>query len=141
MQIASRFAIAVHIMTLLGTFPEESLTSEWMAGSIGVNSVIVRNVIGMLRRAGLVTTRKGTAGAFFALPLTQITLLDIYRAVGMKDDLFSLHTRPNPNCPVGGNIQGSLENVFTKAQHEMEAQLAGTTIAQIVREIKSARKK
>ncbi|MBL8202993.1 MAG: Rrf2 family transcriptional regulator [Blastocatellia bacterium] len=140
MRIASRFAIAVHILSLLGTFPEESLTSDWMASSIGVNAVIVRNVIGMLRRAGLVTTQQGAAGAFLARPLQQITVLDVYRAIGMEDDLFTLHQSPNPNCPVGRNIQRALGTVFTKAQQEMEAQLAKTTMAQIVREIKAADK-
>ncbi|MBS1809510.1 MAG: Rrf2 family transcriptional regulator [Acidobacteria bacterium] len=140
MRIASRFAIAVHILSLLGTFPEESMTSDWIAGSVGVNAVIVRNIIGMLRRAGLVTTQKGAAGAFLARPLQQITVLDVYRAIGMEDDLFSIHSRPNPNCPVGRNIQGALGTVFTKAQQEMEAQLAKTTMAQIVREIKAADK-
>lgn len=138
MRIANRFAIAVHILSLLGTFPEERATSEWMAGSIGANPVIVRNIIGMLRRAELVTTQQGAAGAALTRPLSKITFLDVYKAVEMREELFSMHQNPNPNCPVGGNIQGTLEAVFTRAQQEMEAQLARTTLAQTVREIKAA---
>lgn len=141
MRAANRFAIAIHILSLLGTFPEERSTSEWMAGSIGVNPVVVRNIIGMLRRAGLVTTQQGAAGTFLARPLPQITMLDVYRSVEMEDELFSKHPRPNPNCPVGSNIQDTLETVFTKAQREMEAELSKTTMAQVVRELKAAAKK
>lgn len=141
MRIASRFAIAVHILSLLGTFPEETLTSDWMAGRIGVNPVIVRNITGMLRRAGLVTTQQGAAGAFLARPLQQITMFDVYQAVEMQEELFSIHPRPNTNCPVGANIQGTLETVFTKAQQEMEAHLAETTMAKVVRELKAAARK
>jgi DNA-binding IscR family transcriptional regulator len=95
----------------------------------------------MLRRAELVTTQKGAAGAFLARPLQQITVLDVYRAVGMEEDLFSIHPRPHPNCPVGGHIKDTLKPIFTSAQQEMEAELARTTLAQVVREIKAAEKK
>jgi DNA-binding IscR family transcriptional regulator len=138
MRIANRFAIAVHILSLLGTFPDERATSEWMAGSIGVNPVIVRNIIGMLRRAELITTQQGAAGASLTRPLSKITFLDVYKAVEMQEELFSMHSNPNPNCPVGGNIQETLETIFTRAQQEMEAQLAKTTLAQAVRTMKTA---
>jgi DNA-binding IscR family transcriptional regulator len=52
-----------------------------MAGSIGVNPVVVRNVTGMLKRAGLVRTQQGVAGTWLARPLSKVTLLDVYRAV------------------------------------------------------------
>ncbi len=103
MRIASRFAIGIHVLSLLGSNPEAENTSEWMAASIGVNPVIVRNVTGMLRRAGLVNTRQGVAGTQVARPLAEITLLDVYRAVEAVDEgeLFAFHPNPNPRCPVG----------------------------------------
>lgn len=106
-------------------------TSEWMAGSIGVNAVIVRNIAGQLRRAGLVTARQGVAGTSLAKPLEQISLLDVYRAVEVDGELFAIHPRPNPDCPVGANIQSSLEDVFHEAQEAMEARLAATSVREI----------
>ncbi len=141
MRIANRFSIAVHILSLLGAIEEEAHTSEWMAGSIGVNAVIVRNITGMLKRAGLVSTQQGVAGADLACPLNKISLLDVYRAVETADELFSVHPRPNPNCPIGAQIQGTLEFIFGEAQDAMEARLAKTTMAQVVRELKAAAKK
>jgi DNA-binding IscR family transcriptional regulator len=58
----TRFATAVHIMTLLAKSPQEWLTSEWIAGSINVNPVIVRKEISVLREAGLITSRQGKEG-------------------------------------------------------------------------------
>lgn len=115
-------------------------TSEWMAGSIGVNPVIVRNVTGMLRRAGLVTTRQGVAGTQLAKPLREITLLDVYRAVDAVEegDLFAVHPNPNPQCPVGANIQTTLEGVFAEAQRAMETRLAETTMEAVVQQLKGA---
>lgn len=135
MRVANRFSIAVHILSLLGALEDAEHTSEWMAGSIGVNPVIVRNVTGMLKRAGLVSTSQGVAGTHLTRPLTKITLLDVYRAVESEGDLFSIHPRPNPNCPVGSRIQETLEKAFEGAQDAMEARLAETSMQQVVREL------
>ncbi|BDI31067.1 transcriptional regulator [Capsulimonas corticalis] len=137
-RIASRFAVAVHILSLLGMNEQDENTSEWMAGSIGVNAVVVRNVTGQLRRAGLVRTQQGVAGAHLDKALGEITLLDVYRAVEESVDLFSIHPRPNPDCSVGANIQTSLEGVFGEAQQAMENRLSQTTMAQIVQDLRAS---
>jgi DNA-binding IscR family transcriptional regulator len=49
----TRFATAIHIMTLLAKSPQDWLPSEWIAGSININPVIVRKEISVLREAGL----------------------------------------------------------------------------------------
>ncbi|HET6897308.1 MAG TPA: Rrf2 family transcriptional regulator [Vicinamibacteria bacterium] len=135
MRIANRFSIGVHILSLLGALRDAEHTSEWMAGSIGVNPVVVRNVTGMLRRAGLVRTQQGVAGARLARPLSKVTLLDVYRAVEDETSLFSLHPRPNPKCPVGARIEGTLREVFAEAEDAMHAKLAGVTMEQLVRRL------
>jgi len=134
-RIANRFSIAVHILSLLGGRREAEPTSEWMAGSIGVNPVVVRNVTGMLKRAGLVRTQQGVAGASLARPLSEVTLLDVYRAVEDEASLFSVHPRPNPKCPVGARIEGTLREVFAEAEDAMHAELAGITLAEVVRRL------
>jgi DNA-binding IscR family transcriptional regulator len=135
MRVASRFSIAVHILSLLETFEGECPASEWMAGSIGVNAVIVRNITGMLRRAGLVYTQQGAAGAKIARPLKEITLLDVFKAVETGDEIFSMHENPNPNCPVGSGIQTVLETEFNAAQEAMETRLSKTTMEKVVRNL------
>jgi DNA-binding IscR family transcriptional regulator len=135
MRIASRFSIAVHILSLLETFEGESHTSEWMAGSIGVNAVIVRNITGLLRRAELVYTQQGAAGAKIARPLEEITLLDVFKAVETEEEIFSMHENPNPNCSVGSSIQSVLETEFTAAQKALETQLSKTTMETVVRNL------
>jgi DNA-binding IscR family transcriptional regulator len=139
MRVASRFAVGVHVLSLLGLDPEAENSSDHMAGSIGANPVIVRNVIGMLRRAGLVTTRQGVAGSRLGKPLEQITLLDVYRAVEAVDEgcLFAIHPNPNPRCTVGAGIGGTLERVFGEAQQAMETHLSRTTIAQVVEDLRA----
>ncbi len=132
--ITSRLAIAVHILTLIGAERDtgSAMTSQFMAGSIGVHPVVVRNVTGVLRKAGLVQTQKGVSGVRLARPLSEMTLLDVYRAVEGGETLFSIHERPNPECPIGRNIQTTLETFFGEAQKAMEDRLARMTLQQIV---------
>jgi DNA-binding IscR family transcriptional regulator len=139
MRVANRFAIAVHILSLLGANKDAEHTSKWMAGSIGVNPVIVRNVTGMLRRAGLIKTSQGVKGAHLSRPLRGISLLDVYRAVEPDGALFSIHPRPHPGCEVGSRIQGTLENVFDRAQGAMETALAATSMQQVVADLRQSR--
>ena len=138
MYAASRFSIAIHILSLLGATRGTQLTSEWMAGSIGVHPVIVRNITGMLRRSGLVHTQQGAAGARLARPLEQISLLDVYRAVNSQKELFCIHPHPNRYCPIGSQVTGTLKKHFGAAQRALEAHLAKTTMLQIVRDLGAA---
>ena len=142
MQIGSKFTIGVHIITAIDYFKElDRVNSEFLAGSIGVNPVIVRTVISQLREAGLVKTQRGSSGAELAKPLNEITLYDIYRAVGSVDEeegLFHFHEQPNPDCPVGRNIHKVLDQRLIDAQRAMEEKLRSTTLADIVKDTKTA---
>ena len=142
MQIGSKFTIGVHIITAIDYFQDmDRVNSEFLAGSIGVNPVIVRTVISQLREAGIVQTQRGSSGAALARRLDEITLYDIYMAVGSVDDeegLFHFHEQPNPECPVGRNIHKVLDQRLIDAQRAMEEKLKATTLADIVEDTKQA---
>lgn len=135
--ISSRFSVAIHILSLVASFPEERMTSELMAKSIGTNPVVVRRITRALADAGLLRVHAGVGGAELTRPLNEITLLDVYRAVGAveADRLFAIHDTPQPRCPVGANIQASLESVFRDAQHAMEAALEARTMKEVVSDL------
>lgn len=142
MQIGSKFTIAVHIITAIDYFKDmERVNSEFLAGSIGVNPVIVRTVISQLREAGIVQTRRGSSGAELTKSLHKITLFDIYKAVGSVDEeegLFHFHEKPNPKCPVGRNIHKVLDQRLIDAQRAMEESLRKTSLADITDDTKKA---
>lgn len=142
MQIGSKFTIGVHIITAIDYFRDmERVNSDFLAGSIGVNPVVVRTVISQLRKAGIVRTQRGSSGAELAKRLDEITLYDIYKAVGSVDEeegLFHFHEQPNPNCPVGRNIHKVLDQRLIDAQRAMEEKLRQTTLAEIVADTKQA---
>jgi DNA-binding IscR family transcriptional regulator len=135
MQITSKFTVAVHILTCIDIFGGQMrVTSDFLSGSTGVNAVIVRNVLGQLRNAGIVETRQGSGGAHLAKALDEITLYDIYKAVDCVDDegLFHFHENPNADCPVGRNIHKAMDDRLEAAQSALENELKSTTLAQVV---------
>lgn len=135
MQITSKFTVAVHILTCIDIFDGQMrVTSDFLSGSTGVNAVIVRNVLGQLRNAGIVETRQGSGGAHLAKALDEITLYDIYKAVDCVDDegLFHFHENPNAECPVGRNIHKAMDVRLEAAQSALENELKSTTLAQVV---------
>ncbi|MFP3833494.1 Rrf2 family transcriptional regulator [Chryseobacterium sp. SIMBA_028] len=109
----TRFATAVHIMTLLAKSPQEWLTSEWIAGSINVNAVIVRKEISVLREAGMIISRQGKVGGTqLAKSAEVITISEIYRAVKNTEVLGKKNQNPNPACSVGKEINTHLNTLF-----------------------------
>lgn len=113
----TRFATAVHIMTLLATVPQEWLTSEWIAGSINVNPVIVRKELSELRKAGLITTRLGKdGGTRLSKSAEEIKISEIYEAVKNNEVLGKKNQKPNPACSVGKEINGHLSMLFDQTE-------------------------
>lgn len=141
MQISSRFTIATHMLIIIALKGKESkVTSDFLASSVGVNPVIIRKTLSQLKKAELISVARGTGGAEIIKDLEDISLLDVYQAVeclGKKGQLFSFHDNPNPDCPVGGNIHGVLDEKLDKIQEAMEEELSQTSLARVVADAES----
>lgn len=139
MQIASKFTIAVHVITAIDYFKDsEKVTSGFLSGSVGANPVIVRNVMGNLKEAGIIDISQGKSGIKLARGLGDITFYDVYKAVGCVDSggLFHFHENPNIMCPVGRNIHRALDEKLSRVQEAMENELRRITIADVAADLK-----
>jgi transcriptional regulator, BadM/Rrf2 family len=139
MQITSKFTIAIHIITAIDYFRDsEKVTSNFLAGSVGANPVIVRNVMGSLKEAGIIEISQGKSGIELAKGLDKITFYDVYMAVNCVDDegLFHFHENPNSKCPVGRNIHLAMDEKLQRVQDTMENELRHITVADVAEDIK-----
>lgn len=138
MSANSRFTVGIHILTLLAHGDGETMTSEYIAGSVNTNPVVIRRLLSLLRDAKLVTSQGGPGGGWqLTRPPRGITLRDIYLAME-ESTIFPMHTNPpNPRCPVGGTIQEALSGHFDEVRLALEQQLAKTTVADLLEEVKS----
>lgn len=133
MQFSSRLPVAVHILLAIVEFEgKEKTTSTFLAGSVNVNPVIIRNTLGQLKAAGLVTVKAGEGGASLAKEPKNITLLDIFDAVEKEEALFHFHENPNPECPVGKNVHAVLDNKLFAIQEVMREKMKSVTLQDLI---------
>lgn len=137
MQVSRDFTIAVHTLLCIAYFSKDNkVTSDFIASSVGVNPVIIRNLLIKLKNAGLIEVKAGTGGATLAKDMKKITLLDIYNAAGCDEKpVFNFHEHPNPKCPVGGHIHNVLDNRLDDVQNAMNAKLKTMTLADVEKDL------
>ncbi len=126
----TRFATALHILTLLAHKPEEWLSSDYIAGSICINPVMVRKELAVLNEAGLVISRKGKeGGSRLNRPGGEISLTDIYLAVKNSEVLGKKNRNTNPLCPVGRQINTRLDDLYTDTDRLITTYLERRTLS------------
>lgn len=138
MQISSRFTLAIHIFACVDIFKNDyKVTSDFISKSTNVNPVIIRKILLQLRNAGLIEVARGTGGTTITRPLSEITFLDIYRAVECVEDntLFHFHENPNEKCPVGRNIHNVLDDKLQRVQTAMERELQSITLEDVKKDL------
>ena len=133
MSTSSRFAVAVHVLTLMAWADDEPLKSEQVAESVNTNPVVIRRMLCELAESKLVVSQSGSMGGTkLARDPEEITLLDIYQAVENRG-VFALHRHPpSRNCPVGVNIGSVLNEVLDEVDSAVERVLANITIKDVV---------
>ncbi|ADY53016.1 transcriptional regulator, BadM/Rrf2 family [Pseudopedobacter saltans DSM 12145] len=132
-----RFAISIHILTLLELSNEELLSSDYIAGSININSVLVRKEITELRKAGLVDSKEGKNGGFFlAKKADDINLGDLFKAVYPESIFAFAKNSPNPNCPIGKDINKHLESLYVEAELSLVQELKRHSLAEFCQKFK-----
>lgn len=136
-----QFTVAAHIMAALGFRYGEEIPSRTLAESVNADPTFVRKSLSKLAKAGLIVTMRGKDGASrLTRSPKHITLLDIYRA-SAAPPTFAIHGYPvEKRCPISRNIKGCMSSVLRKAQDSFENGLDGMTLADIVGEIRRARR-
>ncbi|KQM77356.1 Rrf2 family transcriptional regulator [Pedobacter sp. Leaf216] len=122
---SSHFSISLHILTLLDQVKGQLLNSEYIAGSINCNPVLVRKELANLHKHGFVQSKEGKGGgSTLAKNPEDINLGDVYKAVKQKSLLGESKNEPNPDCPVGKQITKHLNNLYAEAENALVKNLA-----------------
>jgi len=129
----SRFSIAIHILTLLASMPDERVTSELIAGSVGTNPVVIRRQLALLRKAKLVVSKGARGGGWMlARKPEAIKLSQVRDALG-EEATFRMHKNdPSPNCTVGQYVRQALGGVYEDAERAVSRSLQTRTIQDLL---------
>lgn len=134
MRTGTKCPIALHLLVLLDVFRERKLTSKILAMSIGCNPVVVRSLIGSLKKARIVDVRRGSGGTRLVADPEDITLWAVCQAVDAAplDKLAGIHRNPSMKCPVGRNIGRLLEKPRGMIADSVRETMSGYTLKQII---------
>jgi Rrf2 family protein len=139
MRTSCRFAMAVHASAVLAYQEGDRVASAFLAGSVNTNPVIIHRLLLALQRARLVETSKGAgAGSRLSRSPRSINLAEVYRAVEAGESFATPSRKPNAACPVGRCMRVALESVFASAQRALERDLARTTLADVIDQVKAS---
>jgi Rrf2 family protein len=138
-QISRKFTTAVHTLLCISVFSkDQKVTSEFIAGSTGVNPVIIRRILLLLKAAGMIEVTAGTGGAQLIKKPDTITLYDIYSATETeRKQLFGFHDNPSMKCPVGKNIHAVLDQRLVVAQQAFETNLRGVMLSDLLDDLQN----
>jgi DNA-binding IscR family transcriptional regulator len=127
--ISGKFAISIHILTLLTKFPNDYLSSEFIASSINLNPVLVRKEIANLKKNQTVMSKEGkNGGTKLNVSPSKVTLKQIFESTFEEISLGYSKNEPNPKCPVGREINQNLSTLYTKLNDSVMKQLESTTL-------------
>ncbi|MDQ8728383.1 Rrf2 family transcriptional regulator [Bradyrhizobium sp. LHD-71] len=114
------------------------MTSAELAECMNTNAVVVRRTMAGLRDAGLVRSEKGHGGGWeIACDLSQVTLKDIYDALGAPTLLaIGVHLE-HPSCLVERAVNRTLTGAFQEAEALLIEKLADVTLAKLVDEFRA----
>lgn len=134
MRYDSRLPRVLHLLLHLDGM-EGPATSEQLAGMLRTNAAVVRRTLGGLREGGIVVSAKGHHGGWsLAKPLSEITLLAIYRALG-SPALFAVGEAGDaPTCLMEQAANAATEQALASAAAHFAERLAAVTMADIAKD-------
>lgn len=111
---------------------DQPVTSERIAQMLGTNPAVVRRTMGGLREAGYVRSEKGHGGGWtLDCDLAQVTLLDVYRAVG-SERLFAMgFDNVHPDCLVEKVVNDALQDAMEQATAILLERLGAVSLADL----------
>ncbi len=112
----SRLSRLLHVLLHMAE-ADGPLTSNRISKMLGSNPAVVRRIMAGLRDAGYVVSEKGHGGGWtLARPLSEITLLDVHRALGTPE-LFAFGlANPTPQCLVEQAVNATMRQALDMAE-------------------------
>lgn len=136
MRMSTQFTVSVQMLMLIMIFNEKKATSEILSESTGSNPVMIRQLFGKLKDAGILNVSTGKGATELAKDPAQISLWDIYMAVEKYnvDELFAFHPKISEGCKIGCFFKSILSVHLDDAVQAMAIELSKVSLAQLAQE-------
>ena len=125
----SRLSGMLHVMLHMAEH-DGPVTSEGLARAMGTNPVVIRRIMAGLRDAGYLHSEKGHGGGWkIACDLSEVTLRDVYVALGNPEILAMGNRTEAPGCLVEQAVNAALGEAFDEAEALLLRRFGEVTLA------------
>lgn len=136
MQITVKYTVALQLLTTCALYPNQKITSNFLASKIGSDAVIIRQVMLDLKKADYISCKPGPGGTTLNVDLNNITLYDIYTAVAdIKESIIKFYNLPNNATSTEKAFLNVTRNYFEAYKINMFNEMKKISIQQICNEM------
>lgn len=127
----SRLSDVLHVLLHMAEF-QDSLTSQALAKAMRTHPVVIRRTMAGLREQGYVRSERGHGGGWrLSCDLSQVTLRDIYVALGEPCVLALGHRAASPDCLVEQTVNARVGEAMTAAEAVFLRHIRDITLADL----------
>lgn len=141
MRMSTQFTVSVQMLLLIMIMDDRKVTSHMISESSGGNPVMIRQLFGKLKDAGILNVSTGRGATTLAKDPSDISLWDIYLAVEgySANELFKFHPQISEGCQIGQFFREILGVHLDEAVQAMADKMAKVSLTQLVEEWKVVR--
>lgn len=127
----SRLSGVLHVLLHMAEH-RGPVTSERLAKAMDTNPVVIRRIMAGLRDQGYIRSAKGHGGGWtLACDLADVTLRDVYTALGCPSLLAIGNRTETPGCLVEQAVNAALASAFDDAEALLLSRLGEVTLASL----------
>lgn len=136
MRMSTQYTVSVQMLMLIMVLKGQKVTSGMLSASTGANPVMIRQLYGKLKQAGILNVSAGMGGVSLLKDPADISLWDIYMAVEeyTPNDLFTFHPNISKGCHIGRFFKEILSVHLDEAIQTMGEKMSGVSLAQLLDE-------
>ncbi|MCD7909353.1 MAG: Rrf2 family transcriptional regulator [Clostridium sp.] len=136
MKMSTQFTASIQMLMIITVFKDGRITSETLSQSTGANPVMIRQLYGKLKNAGILNVSTGMGVTTLAKSPADISLWDIYLAIEGYNpgELFQFHPQISEGCQIGRFFKDILSVHLDEAVQALGEKLANVSLAQLLEE-------
>jgi len=134
--MSTQFTVTVQMLMLIMVLKGKKVTSNMLSESTGANPIMIRQLYGKLKSAGILNVSTGMGVTTLARDPADISLWDIYMAVEeySPNELFKFHPNISKGCQIGRFFKEILGVHLDEAVQAMGEKMERISLAQLLEE-------
>lgn len=130
----SKISVALHSLVHIAK-SQQPLTSEQLALCFNTNPVVIRRILGKLRKSGIVSSEKGHGGGWtMAVPYQKVSFYDIYAS--LEEELLPTNnSNMEEQCLIMKTLNQTMDEFLLEANELLNQKLRNIKLKNIINKV------